>query len=171
MKRRNMVRNIDIIEDLQGEETRSYEQAFHDFLKHCKIKGLSHDTILFYEKELKQISKVFLQLNTPLDNVKMIKKHYIEKFIENQLELNRAISTINSRLRAGRIFFNYCLEKGYSKKNPFDGIKQLRARREIGETFSKDQLNRHTQDSQYYNIYWSKRPCDNVDTCTYGNKT
>lgn len=142
VKRRDVVRNVAIIEDLSEEETRSYEQAFHDFFKHCKIKGLSDDTILFYEKELTQIRKAFVQLDTPLDNVRLVKDQHIESFIENQLELNRAVSTINSRLRAGRTFFNYCLEKGYTKKNPFDGIKQLRAWHEIGATFSKNQSNR-----------------------------
>ncbi|WP_282141252.1 hypothetical protein [Cytobacillus oceanisediminis] len=89
---------MDIIEDLSKEETRSYEQAFHDFLKYCKIKGLSHDTILFYEKELTQIRKAFVQLGTQLDNVRLVKNQHIENFIENQLELNRAVSTINLQL-------------------------------------------------------------------------
>lgn len=75
-----------------------------------------------------------------MEDIRRIKSIDIENFIEHQQSLNRAINTINSRIRAGRTFFNFCLLKGYVINNPFDGIQQLKIRHEVGATFSKRQL-------------------------------
>lgn len=56
------------------------------------------------------------------------------------MSLGRAVNTINSRLRAGRTFFNFCLRKEYVDSNPYDSIPQLRKRHEVGATFTKRQL-------------------------------
>ncbi len=84
----------------------------------------------------------FADNETPLDDMRKIQSKHIENFIDHQQRLGRAISTINSRLRAGRTFFNYCLQRGYVRANVFDGISQLKMRHEIGPTFSKRQLKR-----------------------------
>ncbi|WP_268876663.1 tyrosine-type recombinase/integrase [Niallia circulans] len=118
----------------------NYQNAVDEFLKHCKIKGLSIDTVKFYDKELKQTRRSFVDIDVPIDDLRQIKTKDIENFIEHQQSLNRAINTINSRIRAGRTFFNFCLKKGYINKNPYDDIQQLRIRHEVGATFSKRQL-------------------------------
>ncbi|MEQ2466165.1 tyrosine-type recombinase/integrase [Niallia hominis] len=118
----------------------NYQNAVDEFLKHCKIKGLSIDTVKFYDKELKQTRRSFVDIDVPIDDLRQIKTKHIENFIEHQQSLNRAINTINSRIRAGRTFFNFCLKKGYINKNPYDDIQQLRIRHEVGATFSKRQL-------------------------------
>lgn len=120
----------------------TFRKSTTQFLKHSRIKGLSHDTVLFYEKELKQIGRAFSDINVPLSDVNKVTTEHIEKFIEYQLNLGRAVNTINTRIRAGRTFFNFCLRKDYIKKNPFDGIEQLKDRHVIGPTFTKSQLKR-----------------------------
>ncbi|WP_425415462.1 phage integrase SAM-like domain-containing protein [Peribacillus loiseleuriae] len=62
---------------------------------------------------------------------------HIEKFIEHLQNLGRAVNTINSRIRAGRTYFNFCLRKGYIAANPFEGIQQLKKRHIVGATSSK----------------------------------
>lgn len=126
----------------QVEHTSSFQKATTEFLKHCRIKGLSSETTKFYQKELKQIGRAFAEISVPLSDVRKIKTSHIEDFIEYQQELGRATNTINSRLRAGRTFFNFCLRKEYITANPFDGIQQLKKRHEVGATFSKRQLKR-----------------------------
>jgi integrase/recombinase XerD len=120
----------------------SYEEAAEEFFRHCKIKGLSSETVKFYEKELKQLRRGLSEVDAPLENVRQIQTSHIEDFVEYQQSFGRAINTINSRLRAGRTFFNFCLRKRYIDSNPFDGIQQLRKRHEVGPTFSKGQLKR-----------------------------
>lgn len=120
--------------------TKHFHEATNEFLKHCRIKGLSVHTVSFYQKELKQIRRAFAEIGVPLSDIRKIHSDHIEKFIENQQSLGRAVNTINSRLRAGRTFFNFCLRKNYITKNPYDGIEQLLKRHEVGATFTKHQL-------------------------------
>lgn len=124
------------------ESTASFQKATTEFFKHCRIKGLSSETVKFYQKELKQIGRTFAEISIPLLDIRKVKNVHIESFIEYQQELGRATNTINSRLRAGRTFFNYCLQRKYISVNPFDGIQQLKKRHEVGATFSKQQLKR-----------------------------
>lgn len=74
--------------------------------------------------------------------MRKIKTLDIENFIEYLLGIGRATSTINSRLRAGRTYFNFCIRKDYINANPFDGVQQLKQRHEVGATFSKRQIKR-----------------------------
>ncbi|WP_367976430.1 tyrosine-type recombinase/integrase [Niallia sp. RD1] len=145
IKRRKDVTNSTVkqtLKNISNEKITSsnYQNAVDEFLKHCKIKGLSIDTVKFYDKELKQTRRSFVDIDVPIDDLRQIKTKHIENFIEHQQSLNRAINTINSRIRAGRTFFNFCLKKGYINKNPYDDIQQLRIRHEVGATFSKRQL-------------------------------
>lgn len=121
---------------------KNYHEAVDEFLKHCGIKGLSPDTVKFYAKELKQTGRGFAEINAPITDLQKFTTAHIEQFIEHQQSLGRAINTINSRLRAGRTFFNFCVAKKYIASNPFDGVQQLRKRHEIGPTFTKQQLKR-----------------------------
>lgn len=145
MKRRQAVTSTNALNTLgklasNTPQKVSFRKATADFLKHCRIKGLAPDSIKFYDKELKQIGRSLAEIDTPLLDVNTIKTIHIENFIEYQQSLGRAVSTINSRLRAGRTFFNFCVSKKYVNDNPFDGIQQLKARHEIGATFTRRQL-------------------------------
>ncbi|WP_026575964.1 tyrosine-type recombinase/integrase [Bacillus sp. UNC438CL73TsuS30] len=120
----------------------NYHEAATEFLKHCRIKGLSSETIKFYQKELKQTVRAFVEIDAPIIDVRKLNTSHIEKFIEYLQDLGRAVNTINARLRAGRTFFNFCLRKGYINANPYDDVQQLRKRHEVGATFTKRQLKR-----------------------------
>lgn len=126
----------------KSENISSFQKATTEFLKHCRIKGLSSETVKFYDKELKQLKRALAEINVPLADLRKVKTADIENFIEYQQELGRAINTINARLRAGRTFFNFCFRKEYINANPFDGVSQLRKRHEVGATFTKKQLKR-----------------------------
>lgn len=142
--RRKAVKNIEVMQlvSTYSEEIKisNYSNAQIEFLKHCRIKGLSPDTVKFYDKELKQTGRSLAEIEAPLSDVRRINTTHIENFIEHQQYLGRAINTINARLRAGRTFFNFCLRKGYINSNPYDGVQQLRKRHEVGATFTKQQL-------------------------------
>lgn len=119
---------------------RSFIDATNEFLKYCQLKALSQDTINYYEKELKQTLRALVEVDVEVDNIRKIKQSDIYKFIEHQLNLNFATSTINSRLRASRTFFKFCERKKYIDVNPCHGVEQLKERHEVGATFSKQQL-------------------------------
>nr|WP_071460761.1 tyrosine-type recombinase/integrase [Bacillus mediterraneensis] len=118
----------------------SFFEAVSEFLKNCTIRGLAADTIKLYDKELKQVGRSLDAIKSPLSDVRKLRQSDIEGFIAHQLELGRAVSTINTRIRAGRTFFNFCKDRDFIAANPFDGIEQLKQRHEIGATFTKRQL-------------------------------
>jgi integrase/recombinase XerD len=134
--------NVDRLVKADTSRTPSYREAVELFLKHCGIKGLAPDTVKFYAKELKQLGRALADVDAPIMDIGKLNAGHIEAFIEHQQALNRAVSTINSRIRAGRTFFNYCHRKDYVKANPFDGIQQLKIRHVVGATFNKRQLKR-----------------------------
>jgi len=143
--RRKAVTNIKVKQSLESTSTESltisnFKDAQIEFLKHCRIKGLSPDTVKFYDKELKQTMRSFADIEVPIVDIRKIKTSHVESFIEYQQSLGRATNTINSRLRAARTFFNFCLRKGYINSNPYEGVQQLRKRHEVGATFTKRQL-------------------------------
>jgi integrase/recombinase XerD len=122
MKRRNTITNVSVQHALERNTTQSqvsnFQNAVKEFLRHCRIKGLSSDTVKFYDKELKQTGRAFAEINAPLLDLRKMKSSNIEQFIEHQLSLGQTVNTINSRLRAGRTFFNFCLRKEYIDSNP-----------------------------------------------------
>lgn len=120
--------------------SRDFQKASEEFFKHCKIKGLSPDTVKFYIKELKGLTRAFADMGVCLDDVRAIRASDIENWIEYMLEYKRAVSSINARMRAGRTFLNFCMKKNYIDKNPFDEIAQLKTRHTVGATFTKKQL-------------------------------
>ncbi|WP_303966475.1 tyrosine-type recombinase/integrase [Sporosarcina ureae] len=142
MSRRKSV-STNVLEKLvQREEKTSqdFQKASEEFFKHCKIKGLSPDTVKFYNKELKGLTRAFADMEVLMDDVRTIKADDIENWIEYMMERNRAVSSINARMRAGRTFMNFCMKKSYIDKNPFDEVAQLKVRHTVGATFTKRQL-------------------------------
>lgn len=141
IKRRKTVTTVlSFDNNSEAKKVHNYRESVTEFLKHCRIKGLSIHTVSFYEKELKQTRRGFAEIDVPLSDVRQIRTHHIEQFIEHQQGLGRAVNTINSRLRAGSTFFTYCVHKGYIDKNPYEGVQQLRKRHEVGATLTKRQL-------------------------------
>lgn len=142
MSRRKSV-SVNVLEKLvqqQEQSSRDFQKASEEFLKHCRIKGLSPDTVKFYDKELRGLSRALVEKEVSLLDVRSLETNVIESWVDYMLENNRAVSSINARMRAGRTFMNYCLKKGYIDKNPFDEVSQLRKRHTVGATFTKKQL-------------------------------
>jgi integrase/recombinase XerD len=48
--------------------------------------------------------------------------------------------TINTRLKAIRSYFNFLYKQKLIRQNPVEGVKLLKDRRQIVQTFSTDQL-------------------------------
>ncbi|MCR8847791.1 phage integrase N-terminal SAM-like domain-containing protein [Rossellomorea sp. SC111] len=113
MSRRKAV-DPNVLEKLikkQEQPVKDFQQASEEFFKHCKIKGLSPDTIMYYQKELKGPFRAFVEIDVRINDVRAMKTQDIENWVEHMLEQNRAVSSINARMRAGRTFMNYCLKK------------------------------------------------------------
>jgi integrase/recombinase XerD len=144
MARRKGTTSVQVVEKLvkQEQHVKDFFEATVEFLKHCTIKGLSPYTVKFYDKELKGLSRALVDMEVSLSDIRTLTTRDIEDWVEHMLNLKRAVSSINARLRAGRTFMNYCLKKGYIDKNPFESVSQLKKRHTVGATFTKRQLDK-----------------------------
>jgi integrase/recombinase XerD len=125
MKRRNLVTNVLAqlaLETISSDKlTKSnYQHSVKEFLRHCRIKGLSSETVKFYDKELKQTGRAFAEINAPLSDVRKIKDKSLRTIHRESAKFRS--SGHNSRLRAGRTFFNFCLRKNYVTTNPYEAF-------------------------------------------------
>ncbi|EWG11607.1 hypothetical protein [Cytobacillus firmus] len=65
----------------------TFANASLEFLKHCRIKGLSSETVKFYQKELKQTLRGLADIEAPVNDIRKISTEHIENFIEYQQEI------------------------------------------------------------------------------------
>lgn len=146
MKRRTTITTtfakqaMEKLTEIDSQQSSNFQAAFAEFLRHCGIKGLSEHTVKYYDKELKQNARTFADIDAPLDDLRRFSAKHIEQFIEELQRLGRKVNTINSRLRASRTFFEFCLRKGYVDRNPHTDVELLRKRHEVGATLNKRQL-------------------------------
>ncbi|MEH7131028.1 hypothetical protein V7103_22825 [Neobacillus drentensis] len=87
MRRRKSVTNAlaqHALETITSEKIQvsNFQNAVKGFLRHCRIKGLSPDTVKFYDKELKQTGRALAEINAPLLDIRKIKTSHIEQFID-----------------------------------------------------------------------------------------
>ena len=110
------------------------EDAFHDFLRDKELLNSSSFTIDFYDRNigyfLQFIGDKYVYEITPED---------IDLYIEELLERELKIVSINTRLRAVRTFINYCAEKELIKHFK---VKMLKDTQEVPDTYTNKELAR-----------------------------
>jgi site-specific recombinase XerD len=99
----------------------SDEEAFEIFFRDCYLRNLRPATIEYYKNEFHAAKKF---LNKPL--VECVQKD-LEDLILNSKKLIK-VTTINTRLRALRSFYNFLKKNKLINNNPMKNIKLLRDR-------------------------------------------
>lgn len=135
--------------------TKNLDFYLGEFMEYCYLKQLSKKTMNSYESTLQLFFK-YLQEEKDINNPQDTKKEDIEEYIiftkergkysyvsdektvslnnpTNRIDFGKQISdcTINNYIRNIKVFFNYCDEKKYIKKNPVDKLKFVKAKRKI----------------------------------------
>ncbi|MCY8348057.1 tyrosine-type recombinase/integrase [Bacillus haynesii] len=122
-------------------ELTDFETAFNSFIRECKLKNLSKHTVKYYRDELLAFRTMLERqgISTkPGDmTLKIIKENVIVYMMET---LNRKETSINTRLRAIRAFFNFLEKDRQIYENPVRELSLLKQKKEVVETFSRDQL-------------------------------
>ncbi len=108
------------------------EEVFDKFIRKCKIKNLSDETIESYRDKIEPFLKVCA------DNIEDISEDDIEKFIED-LKENHNVNDVSicSYLRSVRTFLYYCMELGYVKRFK---VSLPKANKKLKETYSTEDL-------------------------------
>lgn len=109
------------------------EEAFEKFFRDCYLRNLRPATIEYYKNE-------FQAFRRRIDK-ELIECHHkdIEDFILMSKQSIK-ITTINTRLRALRSFYNFLFKSKLIDKNPMKNIKLLRDRQKNIETLDNKEI-------------------------------
>jgi integrase/recombinase XerD len=106
------------------------------FLIYCRAKGLSEETVAWYDRRLKGFAN-HVGIKNPLD----IDSDTIRKFIlDKQGEVST--DTLNGYLRVLRAFFNYQVREGELSASPMGGVSLVKGKKVVIAAFSQEQLQR-----------------------------
>ncbi|PEW48959.1 integrase [Bacillus cereus] len=111
----------------------SDEEAYEKFFKDCYLRNLRPATIGYYKNEFHGAKKI---INKQL--VEWEKKD-VEDLILKSKQLMK-VTTINTRLRALRSFYNFLDKNKLTDKNPMKNIKLLRDRQKTIETLDNQEI-------------------------------
>lgn len=144
MGRRKNVIDADLFErevNIPKQLETDYDACLNDFIKRCKIRNLSEDTVKYYWQKLTLFRDLLEQQRISTDPTKMsleiIQNNIILYLMDNG---NYKASSINALLRAVRAFYNYLYENGMIEHNPVRKLALVKAQKKVIETFSRDQL-------------------------------
>ncbi len=114
----------------------SIEEAFALFIRKCKVKNLTENSIHSYETKMVHFYE-YVDKNIPVNTITpdLIDDYIL--YLRSETEANDI--TINSYLRSVRAFCYYCMECGYI---PHFKIQLPKAEKKIKETYSDDDLMR-----------------------------
>lgn len=112
----------------------SIEEAFDLFIRKCKIKNLTDNSIRSYEKKIIHFYE-FIDENTPIDSINSNTVDDYVLFLREKTDANDI--TINSYLRTVRAFLYYCMDCGYMRNFK---ISLPKAEKKIKETYSDEDL-------------------------------
>ena len=108
-------------------------EGFENFKTVCLVKGLSSETIRWYNESLKYFSRFFDLQN----NISDVTEDIITKYIVFCLNNKNKITTINTRLTALKSFFNWAYEEHLIRKIK---IKLLKHTVKVKDTYTIDEL-------------------------------
>jgi hypothetical protein len=114
-------------------KTISDQEAFESFYTNCYLKNLRPATIGYYKNEFHAANLIL-----PKELVECTQKD-IEELILQSKKIMKT-TTINTRLRALRAFYNYLHKSRLIEKNPMKNIKLLRDRQKNIETKIREWL-------------------------------
>ncbi|QAS51834.1 tyrosine-type recombinase/integrase [Halobacillus litoralis] len=109
------------------------DEALEKFFKDCCLRNLRPATIEYYKNEFHATKKMLKK------DLVDIKQEDIEAFIVRS-KTQISITTINTRLRALRAFYNYLKKNKLISTNPMKNIKLLRDRQKVIETLDNQEI-------------------------------
>ena len=86
----------------------TYKEGAAAFFKHCALKNLRPPTIRYYKEDLN-----YFQSKVGVKHLEDITQEVFDGFILDELNEGKKVSSLNSRIRGLRVFFNFCAEREY----------------------------------------------------------
>lgn len=110
------------------------KEAQSAFYKHCRLKNLTEQTLKYYEENLS-----YFRSKISVKYADEITQEVFEAFLLQELDAGKKVTSLNSRIRGLRVFFNFCVEREYMK--PISA-KLMKEEETIKETYTDAELRR-----------------------------
>lgn len=132
---------LNIVED-KVNYISDWNTAMDLFLKDCELRGLRDATIFYYLKEIQMIFRYWRELSLEIPPNKLTSDNITDLILFMKNEKQLSPSTINIRIRAFKTLIKWLFDNKKIPKNVGEGIKRLKSRQPVIETFSIEQINR-----------------------------
>ncbi len=126
--RRTVIMNAGDIERI------TLQEATERFIKHCKVRNLKPETLKYYNEDCG-----YFAAHVDAEYIDEVNHDVLEDFIFQELEQGKKVSSLNTRIRGLRVFFNFCAERDYMNGFKFALLKQDK---EIKEPYTDAELKR-----------------------------
>ena len=110
------------------------KEAQSAFYKHCRLKNLTEQTLKYYEEDLS-----YFRSKVSVKYADEITQEVFEAFLLQELDAGKKVTSLNSRIRGLRVFFNFCVEREYMK--PIS-VKLMKEEETIKEPYTDAELRR-----------------------------
>ena len=95
------------------------KEAQSAFYKHCRLKNLTEQTLKYYEEDLS-----YFRSKISVKYADEITQEVFESFLLQELDAGKKVTSLNSRIRGLRVFFNFCTEREYMEGFKFPLLKE-----------------------------------------------
>lgn len=142
---------------------KTFDFYLEDFMMYCNMNELSRKTMNSYELTLNLFFK-YLQEEKSIEVQHDVSKEYIEDYIiftkergkysyvynektvelnhpQNRVDFGKQVSdcTINNYIRNIKVFFNYCSDKRFIRKNSVDKVKFIKTKRKMKDEITDEE--------------------------------
>lgn len=118
-----------------------WDTAIKDYKSYLRIeRGLSENTIISYQRDLKKLTQHLSLLDTPPTPLSITKEDVTDFIYKIAQEVQpRSQARIISGLKG---FFNYLIFEDYRKDNPLDLIESPKTGRKLPDTLSTEEIDK-----------------------------
>lgn len=128
--RRTMIQNVADVQRI------TVQEATKRFIRHCKVRNLKPETLKYYAEDCGYFSA-----HIEVEFIDEVNAEVLEQFIFQEMEAGKKVTSINTRIRGLRVFFNFCAERDYMTGFKFPLLKEDKT---IKEPYTDSELVRAT---------------------------
>ncbi len=107
-----------------GDDT-GLEAAIAAYLTACEVEGKTPRTVQAYAETLGRFRAVCAAEGLP-DRVADFRAAHVYRFLKVIADSGVSLGTRHRRFRETRAFFSWCTRMGYTARNPFTGIPNVK---------------------------------------------
>lgn len=111
--RRTMIQNVADVQRI------TVQEATKRFIRHCKVRNLKPETLKYYAEDCGYFSA-----HIEVEFIDEVNAEVLEQFIFQEMEAGKKVTSINTRIRGLRVFFNFCAERDYMTGFKFPLLKE-----------------------------------------------